>query len=94
MPKCSASIAVPCPHRVVAVAYDRLSIFEYGIVVDVFGVPRPSLEKPWYEFRTAPCGRREALLLPRMVAWTCWAVLERSSFRAGEGRQKPCRSRC
>ncbi len=48
-------MAVPCPHRVVAVAYDRLSIFEYGIVVDVFGVPRPSLEEPWYEFRTAAC---------------------------------------
>ncbi len=53
MPKCFPSRAVPRPHRVVAVAYDRLSIFEYGIVVDVFGTGRPSSGKPWYDFRTA-----------------------------------------
>ncbi len=55
MPKCFASPAVPRPHLIVAVAYDRLSTFEYGIVVDVFGVPRPSPEERWYEFRTAAC---------------------------------------
>ena len=41
------------PHRVVAVAYDRLCTFEYGIVAEVFGSRRPGLPENWYEFRTA-----------------------------------------
>ncbi|MGO4672101.1 transcriptional regulator FtrA [Bosea sp. 2YAB26] len=41
------------PHRVVAVAYDRLWTFEYGIVAEVFGSRRPGLPENWYEFRTA-----------------------------------------
>ncbi|HET7252024.1 MAG TPA: transcriptional regulator FtrA [Gemmatimonadales bacterium] len=38
------------PHRVVAVAYDRLGLFEMAIAVEVFGLPRPELKLPWYEF--------------------------------------------
>jgi AraC family transcriptional regulator, transcriptional activator FtrA len=38
------------PHRVVAVAYDRVALFELAIAVEVFGLPRPELEVPWYEF--------------------------------------------
>lgn len=45
--------ALPPVHRVVAVAYDRLCTFEYGIVAEVFGTRRPDLEGGWYEFRTA-----------------------------------------
>lgn len=44
------------PHRVVAVAYDRLCTFEYGIVAEVFGSGRPGPAETggrWYEFRTA-----------------------------------------
>ncbi|MDQ3740290.1 MAG: transcriptional regulator FtrA [Actinomycetota bacterium] len=38
------------PHRVVAVAFDGMAPFELGIVVEVFGLPRPELEvDPWYE---------------------------------------------
>src|ERR1051326_3696951 len=36
--------------RVVAVAYDGLCTFEFGIVVEVFGLPRPELDVDWYEF--------------------------------------------
>ena len=36
--------------RVVALAYDQLCTFEFGIVVEVFGLPRPELRVPWYEF--------------------------------------------
>lgn len=40
------------PHDVVAVAYDGLCTFEFGIVVELFGLPRPELEQ-WYRFRVA-----------------------------------------
>jgi len=37
-------------HRVVALAYDRLALFEFGIVTEAFALPRPELNVPWYEF--------------------------------------------
>jgi len=37
-------------HRVAAVAYDRLCTFEFGIVVEVFALPRPELNVDWYRF--------------------------------------------
>ncbi|MEZ6137574.1 MAG: transcriptional regulator FtrA [Pirellulaceae bacterium] len=37
--------------NVVAVAYDRLAFFEFGIAVEVFGLPRPDIN-PWYRFAT------------------------------------------
>ncbi|MBR7743463.1 transcriptional regulator FtrA [Phycicoccus sp. BSK3Z-2] len=39
--------------RVVAVAYDGLCTFEFGIVAEVFGLPRPELSLPWYSFEVA-----------------------------------------
>src|ERR1700720_2543629 len=42
-----------CDHRRVAtLLYDGLSIFEFGIVVEIFGLPRPELEVDWYKFET------------------------------------------
>ena len=38
---------------VAIVAYDRLCTFEFGIAVEVFGLPRPELAVPWY--RCAVC---------------------------------------
>ena len=38
------------PHRVVVVAYDRVALFELAIAIEVFGLPRPELNVPWYEF--------------------------------------------
>lgn len=39
------------PNRlVVALAYDRLSTFEFGIAVEVFGLPRPEMGSDWYRF--------------------------------------------
>lgn len=40
----------PRAHRVAAVAYDRLCTFEFGIVVEVFGLPRPEVSPDWYRF--------------------------------------------
>ena len=36
-------------HVVAAIAYNGLCTFEFGIVVELFGLPRPELEA-WYEF--------------------------------------------
>jgi AraC family transcriptional activator FtrA len=35
---------------VVALVYDRLCTFEYGLAVEVFGLPRPELGPDWYRF--------------------------------------------
>ena len=45
------------PHYVVAVAYDRLCTFEFGCTVELFGLPRPELEVPWYEFAVCAAER-------------------------------------
>ena len=36
-------------HVVAAIAYDKLSPFEFGIAVELFGLPRPEFSN-WYEF--------------------------------------------
>lgn len=36
-------------HRVAVLAYDGMAPFELGVVVEVFGLPRPELDVPWYE---------------------------------------------
>ncbi|HWS31537.1 MAG TPA: DJ-1/PfpI family protein, partial [Actinoplanes sp.] len=35
--------------RVAVLAYDGMSVFETGIVTEVFGLPRPEFDFPWYE---------------------------------------------
>ncbi len=40
----------PFNRRVVALAYDGLCTFEFGIVVEMFALPRPELEVDWYQF--------------------------------------------
>lgn len=42
-----------CPRTVALLAYDRLCTFEFGIMVELFGLPRPELD-PWY--RLCVCG--------------------------------------
>jgi AraC family transcriptional regulator, transcriptional activator FtrA len=37
--------------RVAALAYDGLCTFEFGIVVEVFGLPRPELGPNWYRLQ-------------------------------------------
>jgi AraC family transcriptional regulator, transcriptional activator FtrA len=36
---------------VAVLAYNGLCIFEFGVVVEVFGLPRPELNVDWYRFR-------------------------------------------
>src|SRR5215472_3808181 len=47
------------PGLVAVVAYDGLCTFEFGIAVEVFGLPRPEFDFPWYEFTVVSAeGRR------------------------------------
>ncbi|WP_432722020.1 transcriptional regulator FtrA [Jeongeupia wiesaeckerbachi] len=41
------------PLRVVALVYDGLCTFEFGCVVEVFGLARPELTVPWYTLTIA-----------------------------------------
>jgi AraC family transcriptional activator FtrA len=38
---------------VVAIAYDGLCTFEFGVAVEVFGLPRPEMGPDWYRFAVA-----------------------------------------
>jgi len=44
-------------HLVAAVAYDRLCTFEFGCTVELFALPRPELEVPWYDFAVCAAER-------------------------------------
>jgi AraC family transcriptional activator FtrA len=43
---------------VVALIYDGLCTFEFGIVVEVFGLPRPEMGRDWYRFHTCSIDRK------------------------------------
>ena len=43
--------------RVAALAYDELGTFEFGIVVELFGLPRSGLGVPWYQFEVCSVER-------------------------------------
>lgn len=44
---------VPNGPLVVALAYDGLCTFEFAIVAEIFGLPRPELGAGWYRYATA-----------------------------------------
>ena len=52
----------PPTRSVCAIAYDGLTTFEFGVAVEVFGLPRPELGVDWYEFSVcaADSGRLRA----------------------------------
>ncbi|MGE0726385.1 MAG: transcriptional regulator FtrA [Alphaproteobacteria bacterium] len=52
MPK-AGSARSPRNNRVAVVAYDGLCTFEFGIAVEVFGLPRPEMGPDWYRFAVA-----------------------------------------
>lgn len=47
---------IPPPNpRVAVLAYDGLCTFEFGIAVEVFGLPRPEMGAGWYSCAVAAC---------------------------------------
>lgn len=48
------TLSAPLPNRrVVALAYDGLCTFEFGVAVEVFGLARPEMGEDWYSFAVA-----------------------------------------
>jgi AraC family transcriptional regulator, transcriptional activator FtrA len=48
------------PGMVAVLAYDGLCTFEFGIAVEVFGLPRPEFDFPWYEFSVVSAESRRS----------------------------------
>ena len=46
-------LAAEKPPLVVVLAYDGLCTFEFGVAVEIFGLPRPELGPGWYRFAVA-----------------------------------------
>lgn len=44
-------MAIQRHRRVVALAYEGLCTFEFGVAVEIFGLPRPEMGRDWYRFR-------------------------------------------
>ncbi|WP_202618524.1 MULTISPECIES: transcriptional regulator FtrA [unclassified Ensifer] len=53
MPKPSLTLQSPANPLVVALAYDGLCTFEFGVAVEMFGLPRPEMGEGWYRFAVA-----------------------------------------
>ena len=49
----NAKKSPPAPPKIAVLAYEGLCTFEFGIAVELFGLPRPELER-WYAFEV--CG--------------------------------------
>lgn len=47
------------PARVVVLAYDGLCTFEFGVAVEIFGLPRPEMGESWYRFAVAGVDKGE-----------------------------------
>ena len=55
-PNPGAALPSPADRPVVVLAYDGLCTFEFGIAVEMFGLPRPELPA-WYDFRACAVER-------------------------------------
>jgi AraC family transcriptional regulator, transcriptional activator FtrA len=59
MPRNRSKAPGAAPGLVATIVYDGLCTFEFGIAVEVFGLPRPEFDFPWYDFAVIPAeGRR------------------------------------
>jgi AraC family transcriptional activator FtrA len=57
---------------VVALAYDGLALFEFGIASEMFGLPRDDINVPWYDFKVANVGSGPCHALGGVsIATTC-----------------------
>ena len=53
VPKRTPRPQPPANRLVVALAYDGLCTFEFGVAVEIFGLDRPEMGEAWYGFRVA-----------------------------------------
>jgi AraC family transcriptional regulator, transcriptional activator FtrA len=60
--------AGPANRQVVAIAYNGLCSFEFGIATELFGLPRPELGVPWYEYRVVAASNERIRMLGGLSA--------------------------
>jgi AraC family transcriptional activator FtrA len=72
---------------VVVLAYDGLCTFEFGVAVELFGLPRPEMGEGWYRFATAAVepGELRGLGGVRIAADGGLALLSRASVIVAPG---------
>lgn len=78
---------MPKPPLVVALAYDGLCTFEYGVAVELFALPRPEMGEGWYRFATAAVepGDLKGLGSVRIVGDGGLELLEQASVIVAPG---------
>ncbi|WP_257167787.1 transcriptional regulator FtrA [Bradyrhizobium sp. SRS-191] len=57
----------PDPGLVAVITYDGLCTFEFGIAVEVFGLPRPEFDFPWYQFKVVSAESRRSRAIGGIV---------------------------
>lgn len=58
MPENHKKMTISSP-QVVVLAYDGLCTFEFGVAVEIFGLPRPEMGDDWYRFAVAGVDKGE-----------------------------------
>jgi AraC family transcriptional regulator, transcriptional activator FtrA len=81
----------PNGRLVVALAYDGLCTFEYGVAVELFALPRPEMGQDWYRFATAAVepGELKGLGGVRVVGDGGLELLEQASVIVAPGWRNP-----
>ncbi len=46
------------PHKVAVLTYDGLCAFEFGVAIEIFALPRPEIDGPWYACRVCSLDKR------------------------------------
>ena len=64
------------PRTTVAIAYDGLCLFEFGVATELFGLPRPELDVAWYDFRIVAVDRDSVT-----ANTSCWPHNKTTSIR-------------
>lgn len=54
-------------HRVAIITYDGLCTFEFGIAVEVFALPRPEFDFPWYDCVVVSAEKKKSRALGGVV---------------------------
>ena len=69
------------PGLVAAITYDGLCTFEYGIAAEIFGLPRPEFDFPWYRFASISAEGRRSRALGGIIVETgaSLAALEKAN---------------
>ncbi len=76
--------------KVVTVVYDKLSVFEFGIAVEVFGLARPEFGEDWYRFEVCSAdGSNISAIGVEMAVATGLEALDRADIIVLPGWRAP-----